>query len=287
MAYKRTKRRRGRRGRKDKNERRRGRRRGGLIIKILISGNFTIDILNGKEQLGGPPLYSGYAIYKLGGEPYIYSIIGKDFNFEIPTFLKIFAIVEDENTTRFEHQLKGQQRNLILLSRPKGKIKLNLVDNRFSGIIINPVCEEIDLSYIPQIPIALDIQGFIRDCSEGEKIKYKKAVLPSSNSYLVFHSNIEEFESSGLTIEQLYNLGFKELLISYNEEGFELYTREGSRFLKTTNVGTYKTGTGDILLASYFFYRINGLDPSTSSLKSKKVVEDFSNSDYQELLQLM
>ena len=258
-----------------------------MTAKILISGNFTIDVIDGKEQIGGPPLYSGFAIAKLGGEPYIYSILGKDFTFKIPYFLKVYKILEDENTVKFKHIFEGTRRKLILISKPKKKIKLDIKEDRFSGIIINPVCNEIDLSLIPNIPIALDIQGFIRNCVNGEEIRYTKARLPQSDSYLTFHSNIEEFQNSELSINLLFQIGFKELLISYDEQGFELYTRDSKKFFKTDNIGTYITGTGDVLIASYFFYRLKGLDYEKSALKAKKIVEDFSISSYQELFQLM
>ena len=280
--------RKGGRGRRGKNKNKgRGRRRGRVITKILISGNFTIDVINGKEQIGGPPLYSGFAIAKLGGEPYVYSILGKDFNFKIPYFLKIYNIIENKNTVKFKHLFEGTQRKLILISKPEKKIKLNIKEDMFSGIIINPVCNEIDLSLIPSIPIALDIQGFIRNCVIGEEIKYTKTRLPQSNNYLAFHSNIEEFQNSELSVNLLFQIGFKELLISYDEQGFELYTRDNKKFFKADNIGNYRTGTGDVLIASYFFYRLKGLDYEKSALKAKKAVEDFSISGYQELLQLM
>ena len=167
------------------------------------------------------------------------------------------------------------------------KIKLDVKEDIFSGIIINPVCNEIDLSFLPNIPIALDIQGFIRNCVIGEEIKYINAKLPRSNNYLAFHSNIEEFQSSELSIDLLFQIGFKELLVSYDEQGFELYTRNEKKFFKTESVGTYRTGTGDVLISSYFFYRLSGLDYEKSALKAKKVVEDFSISSYQELFQLV
>lgn len=287
MAHKRSKRGRGRRGRKNKSKRGRGRRRGRIIIKILISGNFTIDIINDKEQIGGPPLYSGFAIAKLGGEPYVYSILGKDFTFKIPSFLKVYKIVEDEKTVKFKHIFNGGRRKLVLISKPRKKIKLDIEENLFSGVIINPVCNEIDLYSIPNLPIALDIQGFIRDCICGEEIKYTKASLPQSNSYSIFHSNIEEFQNSELTISSLFKAGFKELLISYDEEGFELYTMSTRKYFRTDTIGNYKTGTGDILIASYFFYRLKGLDFENSAIKAKQFVENFSTSSYLELFQLM
>lgn len=283
-------RKRGRRGRgRRENKRGRGRRRGRgrVITKILISGSFTIDIINGREQIGGPPLYSGFAIAKLGGEPYVYSILGKDFNLKIPRFLKVYNIIEDENTVKFRHIFEGTRRKLILLSKPKKKIKLNIKEDLFSGIVINPVCNEIDLSLIPRIPIALDIQGFIRNCICEEEIKYVKAELPKSNNYLVFHSNIEELQNSDLSTNSLFQLGFKELLISYDEHGFELYTRDNKKFFKTENIGTYMTGTGDVLIATYFFYRLKGLDYEKAAIEAKKFVENFSISGYQELFQLV
>lgn len=287
MAQKGGKRGRGRRGRKNKSRGRRGRRRGRVITKILISGNFTIDIINGKEQIGGPPLYSGFTISKLGGEPYVYSILGKDFTFKVPSFLKIYKIIEDERTVKFKHIFDGGQRKLVLISKPKKKIKLNIEENLFSGIIINPVCNEIDLSLIPNLPVALDIQGFIRKCVCGEEIKYTRALLPQSNSYFVFHSNIEELQNSELTINSLFKAGFKELLISYDEEGFELYTMSTRKYFKTETIGSYKTGTGDVLIASYFFYRLKGLSYEESALRARQFVENFSTSGYPELFQLM
>ncbi|BFH73222.1 hypothetical protein SJAV_11660 [Sulfurisphaera javensis] len=133
------------------------------------------------------------------------------------------------------------------------------------------------------MPIALDIQGFIRNCEVNKEIEYVKANLSPISSYFVFHSNIEEFEKSELTINYLLGLGFKELLISYNEDGFELYTRNYKEFFKTSKIGNYKTGTGDTLIASYFYYRLIGYNPRDSALKAKEFVEWFSNYGYLEL----
>ncbi|QIW23034.1 hypothetical protein EWF20_01915 [Sulfolobus sp. S-194] len=283
----------GRRGRRRgrKNKRNRGRRgRRGRVIKILIVGNFTIDLISEKEQIGGPPLYSGFAIYKLGGEAYILSVLGKDFSHQIPNFLRIYKIIDDNNTVKFKHLFQNNSRKLILLSKTNNKINFKslVINNYFDGILINPVCNEVNLENINvNVPIAVDIQGFIRTCKINEEISYSSTSLPPNPLYTVFHSNIEELNSSGLSVEDLFKLGFKELLISYDEEGFELYTINNRKYFKPTQIGAYRTGTGDILLASYFYYRLNNLDPIGSAIKAKELVEWFSNLGYQELLHIM
>lgn len=158
----------------------------------------------------------------------------------------------------------------------------------FSAVIINPVCNEIGKEFINvDLPIALDIQGFIRNCYVGEEIAYSKPLLPSSNNFLVFHSNIEEFTNADLKIEELFNLGFKELLISYNEDGFEFYTKNTRKFITSSKIGEYKTGTGDVLLASYLYFRLRNIQPLESAIKAKEFVEWFSSEGYRELFHIM
>ena len=250
--------------------------------RIAIVGNFTLD-LNGLERLGGPPLYSGFAIYMLGGEIELTSSISKKDINRIPSFLPKKGVELTEKTTVFKIENVNGKRKLILKAKSNKKL---IYEGNADGIILNPVCGEIE--YVEyQKPIALDVQGFIRECSEGEEVGYKPLRLTRNTNYLVLHANYEEYMHSNVTVENLIELGFKEVIISYDEDGFEVYTSTGTRVkYKPSNIGEYKIGTGDVLLASYFIYRLNAYPVRESTELAGKFVEWFSTEGYRLLFDI-
>ncbi|MFP3259980.1 MAG: hypothetical protein RXQ22_03660 [Sulfolobus sp.] len=250
--------------------------------RIAIVGNFTLD-LNGTEKIGGPPLYSGFAIYMLGGEIELSSSISKKDFGKIPNFLPKKGIKITEKTTTFKIENINGKRKLILKAKSDKKL---IYEGNSDGIILNPVCGEIEyVSY--KKPIALDVQGFIRKCNEGEEVSYKPLYLVKNTNYLVLHANYEEYINSNVTVENLIELGFKEVIISYDEDGFEVYTSSGNSVkYKPANIGEYKIGTGDVLLASYFIYRLNAYPIRESTILAGNFVEWFSTEGYRLLFDI-
>ncbi|WP_240931147.1 hypothetical protein [Acidianus sulfidivorans] len=240
-----------------------------MKIKVGILGAYTIDDIyenNARFQRpGGSPIYSSLGVYLAGGLPYVFTIKGRDFTFSSPEYIYSEYVDKTDANLRFEIDLKENSRRILKLKTKSRKININYSNiNSLNGIIINPVCKEVDEQDIKNIhiPIAIDIQGFIRNCIEGEEIRYERASLPYNSNYFVLHANYEEKENSGLTIDDMFKLGFKEIIISYGNDGFILYTANNVYKMNNTIKGNFEIGNGDFLLGFYFTLRLQGIDIS-------------------------
>ncbi|MEM4884997.1 MAG: hypothetical protein QXO77_05815 [Saccharolobus sp.] len=250
--------------------------------KILVVGGFTIDEIEGRVRAGGPPIYSSLGVMRAGGIPKIYAIVGSDFNFDLEILSNIEKkLIFDDHTIRFKIIISEQNsRKLILLNKVKKRIIS--IEDMVDGIIINPVCKEVELTQInTNVPLALDIQGFVRNCIENDQISYEKNVyLPQDKRYIVVHGNKEEFELSGLTTDYLFDRGFKEVIVSDGLNGFTIYNNKGTKYLyKPSRIGKNEVGNGDFLLGAYFTLRLNGLEMQEAGLIAGKLTEEFSNSE--------
>jgi len=249
-------------------------------INIAILGGYTIDEIHENsatyERPGGAPIFSSYGVFKAGGVPEVFSIKGKDFVFDIPSFIVEKSIEVIEHNIRFKIVLNNGSRKIFLI-RKNNQIHIDYdILNNYNGIIINPVCKEVPIDIKTDLPIALDLQGFIRNCNENEEIKLEQASLPINRSYMVFHANDEELEKSGLDIEKLYALGFREILISHGSKGFTLYYNNEHTDYESSIVGNYEIGNGDFLLGYYFTLRLLGNNIKDSAEKSLLASEEFS-----------
>ncbi|BCU70525.1 hypothetical protein [Stygiolobus caldivivus] len=251
--------------------------------KVMIIGNFTLDLgISEKEQLGGPPLYSGFAIYMLGGVPLIYSSIEKSHYHLIPHFLQKTKLFYSNSIPTFELIYTNKGRVLILRKKPEKGIPINNIDYKdLDGVLVNPVCGEVN--EIPSVnkPLALDLQGFVRSCRENEQVEIKPTQfnirVSSSYNLRILHANYEEIDSSKISIGKVLEMGFREVLVSYDEDGFIVYSKSEINKYRPSRIGDYKVGTGDVLISSYFLYRLNNFSISEATQMSGEFVEWFSN----------
>ncbi len=250
-------------------------------IRIGIAGSYTIDEIheNGLtyEQPGGSPIYSSLGVYVAGGEPHVYSVKGEDFNFKLPEYIKEDIIFHTKYNLRFEINLYNGKRTLKL-KFPATRIDLNILPKDVDGLILNPVCNEIDLNQVHAIiPLAVDFQGIVRKCLVDKEISYNEIDnIPPNSSYLVAHANIEEVNNGKLNINKLFNVGFKEIIISYGDEGFEIYTKNRKLKENMETKGKYEVGNGDFLLGFYFTLRVKGIKIDEASKLSKIASQKFS-----------
>ncbi|QKR00040.1 hypothetical protein GWK48_06300 [Metallosphaera tengchongensis] len=249
--------------------------------KVIVLGAVTIDEIYERgtliEKAGGSPIYSGLGVDVTGGEVGAYIGIGKDFVFELPKYLKVVEKSTFEKTMRFTIIFENNERHLILRHK-HGTIPLrHSVLQGWQGVLINPVCGEIGNYDLPEMPIAVDIQGFIRNCIEGEEIVLSRPFSFRVNSDIsVFHANVDELQASNLDPTKIKDLGYKEIIISDGSNGFTLYA--SGKIIKRTPIvkGSYEVGNGDFLLASYFTLRLEGLDPEIASSEALNFSEKFS-----------
>lgn len=236
--------------------------------KVGILGAYTIDEIKDVEnnkffvRAGGAPIYSGLGIYVAGGEAHVFTSKGKDFVFDSPNYISSEYVKLIDKTLRFEILLSNNGRKLRLKNAIE-KIDLKYEEiNKLDGIIVNPVCKEVDSQALRRItiPIAIDLQGFVRNCIEEKEITYEKVSLYPNTYYSVIHANYEEQNNSGLEVNELFDLGFKEIIISYGEEGFILYTKHKIYKMKNDIKGSFEIGNGDFLLGYYFTLRLKRIE---------------------------
>lgn len=228
--------------------------------RILVVGNYTFDIVNDKTSDGGSPIYSSLGIKYAGG---------------------IVDILSGEERAIFKIDISDSSSRKLILMRKGSNIDLANI-NHYSyvdGILINPVCQEVKALYALPKPLSIDLQGFVRNCIESHEIENSEdiddIVVPAQ--YLVAHANYDEVSAIDGNITKLIKLGFKELLISYGRDGFDLITYTSSKWFPVHEIGNFEIGNGDFLLGAYFTFRLKGYSPIDAASLSKKLVEDFSN----------
>ncbi|MEM3346746.1 MAG: hypothetical protein QXR57_00705 [Metallosphaera sp.] len=251
--------------------------------RVVIAGAITVDEILNKNQLierpGGSPIYSGLGVATAGGLAGAYITIGEDFRFELPSYLTYVEKVSFSKTMRFTLIIEDHRRKLILRFKNGPLIVEEEKFNKWDGVILNPVCNEIPMSTkFYKMPVAVDIQGFIRNCEEGREISYsKKFELEMNSDISIFHANKEELVQSDISVQRLMDKGFKEILISDDFNGFTLYVKDGQSLkLRPSVKGNNEVGNGDFLLASYFTLRLNGEDPISASKMALKLSDEFS-----------
>ncbi len=250
-----------------------------MMNNINIVSSFTVDKYERYERPGGPALFSTVGIVESKANPKIVAGIGKDFKFKIKLLEKFGdTLILGDSTFTFQiHLLPDGRKNVKLLKR--GPL-INSLKVSGSGVLLNPVCREIDTSLIRviDVPIAIDIQGFSRSCREGSEVSLATPELPMSRNYFVLHGNSDEIYSIYDNINALFRAGFREIIISYGREGFEVVTSEAKTFHYTPAViGNNEVGNGDFLIGSYFSLRISGVSIEEAVKRSGQLSDKFSN----------
>lgn len=249
------------------------------IPKIAVIGSYTADYRNSEITLGGI-FYSTYGIWKSGGKAYVITSLPSNFKIQNP-FSEDSIILGEGSLVKFKIILSNNKRKIYILNNPN-KIVIDLkYFNYFDGILLNPMFNEILLKNVISIkcPIALDLQGIVRERNSESMVvnNFDKVVenLQATDYNLVVHGNNEELPSSKVH-ELLYKFKFREVIRSHGENGLEFFTTHYSKYFNVENVGEYNVGNGDVLLASYFTYRLMGYDEISSILLARKLVEEFS-----------
>jgi hypothetical protein len=246
-------------------------------VRIAIIGSYTIDEIDNLTQIGGI-IYSSYGVWKAGGLSILPQI--KNYKIENPytyDYLEIFL----DKIIKFKININENKRKLILINKRKKIILNKNAIIGVDGILFNPICNEIEFYDIQPfgIPIAVDIQGMVRECKESNEITLKNNnnIKFYNKDLFVLHGNNDEINCFFNNTENIFKIGFKEVLISYGKDGFELITNNFSKFFFTDLLGNYNVGNGDVLLSSYFTLRLNGHNPINAAETAKKITEEFSN----------
>ncbi|WP_149528623.1 hypothetical protein [Sulfuracidifex tepidarius] len=246
---------------------------------IVLMSSFTIDNYENNERPGGPALFSTLGIIRGGGLPSLIVGRGSDFHFSLKLIEDfIYKLILGKNTFYFKIETlsDGKKKVKLLKSGPK----INALPNDGIGVLLNPVCREIDGEsiYRIEIPIAIDIQGFSRICKENMEVSLSEPEFPVSKSYLVLHGNSDEINSIYDNLHTIFKFGFREILISYGHDGFELLTSDNkSYYYNPTVIGPNEIGNGDFLIGSYFALRLSRVEISDAVKKAGELSDKFSN----------
>lgn len=246
---------------------------------IVLMSSFTIDNYETHERPGGPALFSTLGIIRSGADLSIIAGRGLDFRFSLRMIENfIDKLILGENTFYFKIETFGDGRKKVRLIKSGPRIEMS--PNYGLGVLLNPVCREIDEKIISKIetPVALDIQGFSRICKENMEVSLSQPEFPISKNYLVLHGNSDEINSIYDNLNTIFKFGFRELLISYGHDGFELITNDNrSYYYKPTAIGSNEIGNGDFLIGSYFALRLNKTEIRDAVKKAGELSDKFSN----------
>ena len=168
------------------------------LKSILTIGNLTIDkiVLPNKgvkyPVIGGPPAYIGAIASRMNFRTYTCSSIGEDYPAQFLATLKEMNIVINlggspgvcKETTAFEIVYDANFSRYLKLIRKgctidKSQVRQVIEEVRPEIGIISPVINEIKLSEIEHLVkeikfLGLDMQGFLRDVDDENKIHMKK-----------------------------------------------------------------------------------------------------------------
>jgi hypothetical protein len=243
---------------------------------IMVISSFTIDKYNGRFRPGGPAIYSTLGVIRTNTSPLLIAGIGEDFKYRIKFMDNLEKkLIQGKKTFLFEIEtLVNGKRKVRVIERGPSICSIEIENG---NAIINPVCQEISPLLIRKINgfIAVDIQGFSRVCEEGKEVSLRMPEFPPTEKYLVLHGNSDEIYSIYDSLNHIFKIGFREIILSFGKDGFEIITRDGTSFqYKPKIIGENEVGNGDFLLGSYFTLRM-GQNSVVDSAKIAGMLSDY------------
>lgn len=242
-------------------------------LKAVIIGHITIDSIEGEEgryeSLGGPPLYMGLLLKRLGSRVHLHTRVGKDIGDERLTWILKNGLTFAEKplseapTTRFHIRAYEGEKEVRLLARCSS---IPPTEMRFDLALINTVAGEFLPTHIPKIKAPyrfLDPQGFLRNFRKGLTLLMTNAelkkVLGHINAIKGDHEELKvltSMEKVDDAISYLHERGVKEVILT-GKRGITLSQPGETYFLPGKRVKVSDCiGVGDMLGAAYAFGRL-------------------------------
>jgi len=246
-------------------------------LKARLIGHITYDEISVNDDkyvsLGGPPVYSGLLLSRLGINPYVETRIGQDFEDSKVLWLSRNGLQLNKNvysekkTTRFRIHVdrKHKKRKMSIIS-----VCDDIILNEYQSDIclVQPVMNEIDAKEIEKIRkscgfLFVDPQGFLRASING-RIKYSQNVNLVQSLKHVDAIKVDEDEGRMITGSNDYmkigtiliHMGVKEAIVTLGSSGTCLFTKDSVYRVKMPKVKFYDgIGAGDMLGASYTYSR--------------------------------
>ena len=242
------------------------------MLEIGVVGHITLDIIRCGDRevrsIGGPPIYMGLLLRRLGADVTVITKVGYDFGDDRITWVMRNGlqfgneILSDKPTTRFLIEVRRGRKKLTLLSRCSD---IETIPS-FSHLIVNPVANEVKPERIKKTEyLYVDPQGFLRDISKGLVTLRKNPnlinLLHNANTIKVDLEELYTITSSRNlynSICYLHNLGVNEVILSLGSKGVILSCKDGVFLIESRYKGEKGdlVGLGDLLGAGYVFGRI-------------------------------
>ena len=260
------------------------------MFDLTVIGNLCIDHIKNEltnEELlylGGTSTYVALAASKLNKKVAIISPFGSDLSDDLVKTLKqenitFFQIKSDEKQTRFHHTTrKNNERDLILLNKghviKANEIPEEALDTKL--VLIGSVIGEVEvgvLEKIPKnIPIGLEIQGFVREVDSNNHIIHQYwedmplylqhvKYLKGSINELLAAIGLDKTKYLLQVLKEICDMGPEVLLITKGLQGSTIFSNNISIDIPATKSKCVdRTGAGDTFLAAFTLRYIDSQD---------------------------
>ena len=241
-------------------------------MRAVIAGHITLDtiVVEGerKVSLGGPPLYMGLLLQRLGVEVLLLTKFGLDLGDERIAWISRSGLkfhgnpLSSRPTTKFLIEVFREGRKLILLDRceeiPSELPKADI-------LLLNPVAGEVDPMLRAEAKlIYLDPQGFLRKFEDGKvSIHHNERLLENISHFNAIKTDPEELRTITRAgklveaVEELHIRGVEEVVVTLGHKGTFLSLKERSYFIPARKVTVFDgVGMGDLLGAGYAYGRL-------------------------------
>lgn len=241
-------------------------------MKAVILGHITLDKIEvGMEEifsLGGPPLYMGLLLRRLGIEVSLVTKFGPDLRDERLLWIIRSGLRFEGNplsnfpTTKFRITIRKGGRDLILLDRCEDiKDEIPKADL----LLINPVAGEVEPQKRGKATFTyIDPQGFLRKFRDGKvELRPNRELLATPPDAIKV--DLEELQALTGTrkpsegIMELHRRGVKEVILNMGARGTALSLGGKTYFIPARRVEVFDgVGMGDLLGAGYSYGRMVG-----------------------------
>nr|BAJ49732.1 conserved hypothetical protein [Candidatus Caldarchaeum subterraneum] len=246
---------------------------------LAIVGGLTIDILNQRNYIGGPPWYAGTAAASLSHEVSVCSAVGNDFPENFITLmqkrgLNISRVVKigSARTYTFEHRyIRGERVSRITVEGPRIPVDI-LRDIDAETALLSPVYREADEEHLRLLRknvsmLAADLQGFIRKIDHQGRVRLQsRDVSEILETVDVLHCSDEEAiavtgEDDVVSATRVFGLGTEAVVLVGSADGLYIAHRGSLSLLRLPVSGHDLTGAGDMLTGFFLTLYTDGVNP--------------------------
>ncbi|MCS7129661.1 MAG: PfkB family carbohydrate kinase [Candidatus Caldarchaeum sp.] len=259
-------------------------------MKLAVVGGLTLDLLDDRPVVGGPPWYAGTAAHAFGARVSLYSAVGEDF---LPIHFRVLEEAElnhsnvvrhlGQRTYCFKPTFTKQGRRMKLVARGPDIKPENLENLNADAVIVSPVFKEVEERHLEKIRaqmLAVDLQGFLREVDAEGNISLRPKQLDKILKIADLIHCSEEEALALFSADSLMNAasafsrkGVKLCLVGARDG---LYLIEGSQvcFIKPSRFENVvdTTGAGDILTGAFTALILSGLSAEQSAAEALAAV---------------